>query len=169
MRTTGGGELRADNNVFTAGADDDAIQGNWAGSGNVFLNGAVSDSQSNGIFTPPYTYSPDPTGTSAEHQMLRNRLEANAGWQSVIFTPDGDFDFNGEVNGLDFLLWQRDPSVGLLSDWEANYGAPLTAASAAVPEPTTCALAIAAAIFFAAGRRRAKKRIWDLGVRIADS
>ena len=38
---------------------------------------------------------------------------------------DGDFDFNGEVNGGDFLLWQRDPSVGSLADWEANYGAPI--------------------------------------------
>ena len=85
--------------------------------------------------------------------MLRNRLEANAGWQSVILTPDGDIDFNGEVNGFDFLLWQRDPSVGLLSDWEANYGAPLTAASAAVPEPTTSALALTA-LCLAMSRRR---------------
>ena len=58
----------------------------------------------------------------------------------------GDFDLNGEVNGFDFLLWQRTPSVGLLADWEANYGmgAPLSATSAAVPEPTTCTLALAA-------------------------
>ncbi len=58
----------------------------------------------------------------------------------------GDFDGNGEVNGFDFLLWQRDPSIGSLADWEANYGtvATLSASSAAVPEPTTSALAIAA-------------------------
>jgi T5SS/PEP-CTERM-associated repeat protein len=34
----------------------------------------------------------------------------------------GDFDKNEAVNGNDFLLWQRDPSVGPLTDWEANYG-----------------------------------------------
>jgi len=36
----------------------------------------------------------------------------------------GDFDFNGIVDGLDFLLWQRDQGVGSLATWEANYGIP---------------------------------------------
>ncbi len=56
----------------------------------------------------------------------------------------GDFDLNGEVDGFDFLNWQRDPSVGSLADWEANYGAtaPLSASSAAVPEPDTLILAL---------------------------
>jgi len=34
----------------------------------------------------------------------------------------GDFDGNLVVDGNDFLLWQRDPSIGSLADWEANYG-----------------------------------------------
>ncbi len=69
----------------------------------------------------------------------------------------GDFDGNGEVNGFDFLLWQRDPSVGSLADWEANYGtvATLSASSAAVPEPTTTALALAA-LCLAISRWRAR-------------
>ncbi len=37
----------------------------------------------------------------------------------------GNFDGNGVVDGLDFLLWQRDQSVGSLADWEANYGMPI--------------------------------------------
>ncbi len=43
---------------------------------------------------------------------------------AAIGPPDfpGDFDLNGVVNGLDYLLWQQDPNVGLLSDWETNYG-----------------------------------------------
>ena len=67
----------------------------------------------------------------------------------------GDFNFNGEVNGSDFLLWQRNPSIGSLADWEANYGmvATLSASSAAVPEPTTSALALAA-LCLAMSRRR---------------
>jgi len=83
-----------------------------------------------------------------------------ADWEANYGTSNsqlaGDFDLNGEVNGFDFLLWQRDPSVGSLADWEANYGmvATLSAASAAVPEPTTCALALAAVVCVAAGRRR---------------
>ncbi len=53
----------------------------------------------------------------------------------------GDFDGNGLVDGFDSLLWQRDPGIGSLADWEANYGmsAPL-AASTSVPEPSSFAL-----------------------------
>ncbi len=86
------GELVAESNVFTPGEDKRAIQGEWRGSGNVFLNGAFADNQSSDVFTPPYSYSVDPTGTSADHQALRDRLEALAGWQSsfdtVPPTPD---------------------------------------------------------------------------------
>jgi hypothetical protein len=63
----------------------------------------------------------------------------------------GDFDEDGDVDGRDLLVWQRDTSVGDLTDWEANYGggAPVessTAAEAAspVPEPTSIALGAAA-------------------------
>jgi hypothetical protein len=68
--------------------------------------------------------------------------EANYG---TAPTQPGDFDGNGIVDGHDFLKWQLDPSVGSLTDWEANYGmgATLSASSAAVPEPTTCTLALA--------------------------
>jgi len=56
----------------------------------------------------------------------------------------GDFDFSGEVNGFDFLKWQRGESPNPLSaldlaTWEANYGnvASLSTTSTAVPEPST--------------------------------
>ena len=47
-----------------------------------------------------------------------------------------------DADGLDFLLWQLDPNVGLLSDWKANYGmgAPPSAAASAVPEPSSLVL-----------------------------
>ena len=58
----------------------------------------------------------------------------------------GDFDFDGDVDGEDFLIWQRDPSVGSLTDWETNYGSvaglPLSAA-VSVPEPYSSMLALA--------------------------
>ncbi len=82
MQAINGGELLAENNFFTADDDDDAILGNWAGSGNEFLNGAVAVPQSPGIFTPPYAYTLDPTDT------LRSLLEANAGWQSFGAVPE---------------------------------------------------------------------------------
>jgi hypothetical protein len=53
----------------------------------------------------------------------------------------GDFDGDGDVDGRDFLKWQRsdspDPlSAGDLADWKSNYGnSNLTASATAVPEP----------------------------------
>ncbi|MCH8840047.1 MAG: hypothetical protein IH831_05095 [Planctomycetes bacterium] len=83
-----------------------------------------------------------------------------------------NFDFDGSVNGKDFLIWQMGFGSGTtfvegdangdgtvdaadLAIWELQYGtvAPLSAA-AAVPEPTTCTLALAA-LCLAMSRRRA--------------
>lgn len=59
----------------------------------------------------------------------------------------GDFDDDLDVDGADFLAWQRGESpngatAGDLAEWEANYGtpAPLAAAVGAVPEPTSFVL-----------------------------
>ncbi len=69
----------------------------------------------------------------------------------LISTFAGDFDFDGDVDGFDFLNWQRGESPDPLSQsdlnaWEMNYGmvAPLVAASAAVPEPSSMFLILAA-------------------------
>ncbi len=60
----------------------------------------------------------------------------------------GDFDSDGDVDGRDLLAWQRDPSLGSLTSWQANYGDAVAGLSAfvAVPEPATPGL-IAAALF----------------------
>jgi hypothetical protein len=34
----------------------------------------------------------------------------------------GDFDQDGDVDGRDFLWWQRNTSVGALGGWQENYG-----------------------------------------------
>jgi hypothetical protein len=47
----------------------------------------------------------------------------------------GDFDQDGDVDGRDFLVWQRNSAVGDLADWQANYGAGGASSSTAVPEP----------------------------------
>lgn len=49
----------------------------------------------------------------------------------------GDFDGDFDVDGDDFLVWQRtDGSSGGLADWQNNYGTgTLAAGSVAVPEP----------------------------------
>ena len=62
---------------------------------------------------------------------------------TILVTADtglaGDFDMDDDVDGEDFLLWQRDMGVGDLADWEANYGTATlaVAATSAVPEPTS--------------------------------
>jgi len=66
----------------------------------------------------------------------------------------GDFDCNGIVDGKDFLLWQTNPSVGSLSDWENNYPAPLVAAVASVPEPSSIVLTLLLSVWAVAGHRR---------------
>ena len=64
--------------------------------------------------------------------------------ESLSANLDGDFDLDGDVDGHDFLKWQRGelsnpPSQSDLDDWETNYGmvAPLPTFAAAVPEPAT--------------------------------
>jgi endonuclease I len=53
----------------------------------------------------------------------------------------GDFDGDGDVDGRDLLGWQRNPSIGELSDWQANYGfSSVVAISTAVPEPNAWTL-----------------------------
>jgi hypothetical protein len=52
----------------------------------------------------------------------------------------GDFNNDTKVDGLDFLVWQRDTSVGNLSDWQNNYGTGGLGAISAVPEPASLAL-----------------------------
>ena len=68
----------------------------------------------------------------------------------------GDFDGDGDADGRDFLVWQRNPSVGNLADWQANYGnGPLSAATS-VPEPSALVLVICAIGYYSslASRRR---------------
>lgn len=74
----------------------------------------------------------------------------------------GDFDNDGDVDGADFLEWQRgnspEPSSPTdLADWKDNFGATgITPTIASVPEPASVVLAIAAAaaLSLIGGRRR---------------
>jgi T5SS/PEP-CTERM-associated repeat protein len=75
---------------------------------------------------------------------------------SLLVTIAGDFDADGDVDGRDFLLWQRGGSLNPfsatdLADWQANYGmGGLIAASTAVPEPETFSFSLASllAVFY---------------------
>ena len=70
----------------------------------------------------------------------------------VVSALAGDFDGDGDVDGNDFLTWQRDPNVGDLNDWQSNFGnSSSLAASLTVPEPDAfllMALASICGLFF---------------------
>jgi len=61
----------------------------------------------------------------------------NVAITGTVETIPGDFDFDGDVDGVDFLEWQRsDGTAAGLTAWQNNYGAPSQlAATANVPEP----------------------------------
>ena len=66
-------------------------------------------------------------------------------------TLAGDFDGDLDVDGVDFLEWQRNTSIGNLSDWQTNYGTTLGPLYTlhGIPEPSTVWLLLAgAAIIF---------------------
>jgi hypothetical protein len=77
----------------------------------------------------------------------------------VVGSP-GDFDIDGDVDGRDFLVWQRGGSPspfsnGDLGNWQANYGTmPLVAAITAVPEPGTWWFALSVLLGQACRRSR---------------
>lgn len=69
----------------------------------------------------------------------------------------GDFDADLDVDGNDFLIWQRGGSPSALSpddlaDWKANYGAGEVPSFAAVPEPGS--LLLVGIAFVSLGCRR---------------
>ena len=72
-------------------------------------------------------------------------------------------DVDGDTDGADFLKWQRGevsspPSASDLVAWEANYGTgpPLSAVSAAVPEPSAVLLGMMASLIGISFRRHSK-------------
>jgi len=71
---------------------------------------------------------------------------------TVTLILPGDFDFDGDVDGADFLMLQQ--GLGTiynathLAAWEANYGNPLSTTSVTVPEPATLGIVLIALVCF---------------------
>lgn len=71
-------------------------------------------------------------------------------------TVTGDFDGDLDVDGADFLKWQRELGDATnLTDWQTNYGNGALASLSAVPEPSSLLLACFGLITLARRRRRA--------------
>ena len=131
-----------------AGAD---LQG-----GNAFLNISAGNltrttDGSTETITIPYRFALDGSfeGAFFEGQIVATRS----------LGASGDFDADGDVDGSDFLTWQR--GLGTthtstdLADWQASFGNPLSAgnASTAVPEPTSLGLALLVGLFAYSSRK----------------
>ncbi|MEM8946242.1 MAG: hypothetical protein AAGD11_13800 [Planctomycetota bacterium] len=82
--------------------------------------------------------------------------------QVVAVPLAGDFDADGDVDGADFLLWQRggspDPlSADDLATWQSAYGGVAASAAAVVPEPTAVSsLWLAAMLTLSSNSRRSR-------------
>lgn len=102
----------------------------------------------------------DPTAFDPVDGWVRKtpqQLEQFISWDVTLTTIplNGDFDLDGDVDGSDFLLWQRDPGVGDLADWQANYGSVSSIANThAVPEPSGSLLITVLAFGTISSRRR---------------
>ncbi len=79
----------------------------------------------------------------------------------IAVGTDGDFDGDSDVDGADFLEWQRNLGDATnLALWESNFGAPSPAvgAATAVPEPSSLLLASALAMVVTLSRRTLLQR-----------
>ena len=69
-----------------------------------------------------------------------------------LMTTDADIDNDGDVDGTDFLLIQRN-NPSLIQLWQSQYGASSLAAGVAVPEPSCVFLTMAAATLISLNRK----------------
>ena len=83
-----------------------------------------------------------------------NYLASSVMLEVVGLGTSGDFDGDGDVDGRDLLVWQRNPTVGNLADWQANFGNGSLSAVTAVPEPSALVLLICAMGFSSSLSRR---------------
>ncbi len=62
-------------------------------------------------------------------------LDAVVVFDAPIGCGVGDFDCDSDVDGRDFLAWQRNPAIGDLADWQDGYAPNHLLVTVAVPEP----------------------------------
>jgi hypothetical protein len=83
------------------------------------LSGSPAIDAGDPMFDPPPDF--DQRGSGFD-RLVGGRIDIGALEVQVPAPVSGDFDHDGDVDGRDFLVWQRNPSVGNLSDWQEQYG-----------------------------------------------
>ena len=98
---------------------------------------------------------------TAVWNLIPNRIEYLRQIPGFELDPgiDGDFDGDDDVDGHDFLVWQRGSAPGgmipaNLQLWRDNFGAASSVAASAVPEPTAGLLAFACSSVLVILRKR---------------
>ncbi|QEG33206.1 hypothetical protein Pr1d_04670 [Bythopirellula goksoeyrii] len=150
----------------------------------VYMNGSLTPS----TFQVTLAANNNSVYADEDSPFLEFGVSDNAGWGSFdmdflsyqigVIAPlaapveNADFDGDGDVDGRDFLIWQRNFNTGTtmaqgdangdsmvngadLAIWQNQYGtSPLTATFAAVPEPSALLLGLVAAMSCVNQRRR---------------
>ena len=108
-----------------------------------FYNQTLSIGAQNQLIEPFFAY-----GTLDEVKFFANTILTDEQVAELATIPGqaGDLDGDGDVDGSDFLQWQReDRSAPALAEWQTNYGNPESSfAATAVPEPDGFILLLAA-------------------------
>jgi hypothetical protein len=141
----------------------------------IYLDGDLSSVKTSGIPESQF-------GDNGQPVLIGGRSACSCGWYGSLdevrlydealteseikdlmgpTTMPGDFDGDDDVDGNDFLWWQRGelsdpPSASDLTIWEENFGAvgaASSAATSAVPEPSTVVLLALGFVGLLASRR----------------
>lgn len=158
---------RVDGALFDLTAFSAKLLGNTGGAGAKFevmptLGGEDAwndpvEFQATGYYGQVFSYdesSPSYIGNTSllkDFDSYKISIYVDFAWTALTLVDDsvgtpGDFDYDADVDGADFLVWQRGESPSPLSivdlaNWQDNFGTILpTGASLAVPEPSTVVL-----------------------------
>jgi hypothetical protein len=172
-------EIKKIGNIVTWSVLNSALEGGTVLLATVDLSALGDDNTGDSISPVPtgtnimFGHADGLTGVSSaiNFEILQFTLIDNVKVEAVVAPEDADFDADGDVDGADFLTWQRHVGTGGgqpqgnadgvggidgddLAIWEAQHPS-ATVAGAPVPEPATWAMAfVAAAACLAVGASR---------------
>lgn len=160
-----GGELAGEFDVLTT-VDDIVLDGTLEVTLTQMFEPALGDTftiliSQNSTITGQFATTDLPEFNGLTFDVIYNAASVELQVVELGLGLPGDFDADGDVDGTDFLVWQRGGSpnplsAGDLETWQTNYGGgdiPEVAA-VAVPEPTTLAATLLAVALGSMTHRR---------------